>query len=75
MRDRVVAVISRVLNVPVAELNNTSSPDTIKNWDSLKHMALILALEEELQVAFSDDEIVTMLTVGGIANAVDKKNS
>ncbi|MBM4149925.1 MAG: acyl carrier protein, partial [Lentisphaerae bacterium] len=56
MRDRVVAVISRVLNVPVAELNNTSSPDTIKNWDSLKHMALILALEEELQVAFSDDE-------------------
>lgn len=48
MKDKVFKVVSQVMGIPIAEVNMDSSPDTIAGWDSLKHMNLILALEEEL---------------------------
>jgi len=47
-----------VLNIDVSLINNESSPDNIENWDSLKHMNLIVALEEEFEIEFDDEEIV-----------------
>lgn len=64
MKDKVIAIVSRVMDVPVAELNEDSSPDTVRGWDSLKHMNLVLALEEELGVQFSDTQIVEMNSIG-----------
>ena len=61
------------MNVPIDQLNDDSSPETIANWDSLKHMNLILALEEKFAVAFSDDEIVSMLSVKSIVEILSKK--
>jgi acyl carrier protein len=61
------------MNVPIEQLDDDSSPDTVANWDSLKHMNLILALEEEFAVAFSDDEVVEMLSVKSIVEILSKK--
>ncbi len=51
------------MDVPVEQINENSSPDTIEAWDSLKHMNLILALEESLNVQFTDEQIVEMLSM------------
>jgi len=61
--NRVLKIVSQVMEVPLEQLKEESSPDTVKNWDSLKHMNLILALEEEFNITFSDEEIVEMLSV------------
>jgi acyl carrier protein len=58
MEDRIKKVMSDVLNIDVSLINNESSPDNIENWDSLKHMNLIVALEEEFEIEFDDEEIV-----------------
>ena len=73
MRNEILEIISQVMNTPVELLNDETSPDTIENWDSLKHMNLILTLEEKFSVSFSDDEIVSMLNVGSIVETVSKK--
>lgn len=73
MKDRIVEVISQILNVPIEQLDDDSSPDTVQNWDSIKHMSLILALEEKFRVAFSADEVVEMLSVGRIIEVLKKK--
>lgn len=73
MRDRVFRIASQVFDFPVEQLNEDSSPDTIENWDSLKHMNLILALEEELNITFSDEEIVEMLSVGLVIETLKEK--
>lgn len=73
MKDRVLKVVSQVMNVPVEKLNEESSPDTIENWDSLKHMNLILSLEEEFNVSFSDEEITEMLSIKLIIEALKMK--
>ncbi len=64
MNDRVFKVISQVLNVPLTQINEESSPDSIAEWDSLKYMNLVLALEEEFNVQFTEEQIVEMLNVG-----------
>jgi len=58
MEDRIKKVMSDVLNIDVSLINNETSPDNIENWDSLKHMNLIVALEEEFEIEFDDEEIV-----------------
>jgi len=73
MKERVVEIVSQVMNVPIEQLDEDSSPDTIENWDSLKHMNLILALEEKFAVAFSDDEVIEMLSVRRIVEILEKK--
>ena len=54
-------VMSAVFAVSRNQINNESSPDTIEEWDSLKHMNLIIALEEEFKIQFTDDDTLLML--------------
>jgi acyl carrier protein len=73
MEDRIKKVMSNVLNVDVSLINNESSPDNIENWDSLKHMNLIIALEEEFEIEFDDDEIVDSMSYATILNILNSK--
>ena len=57
MESRIKKVMGDVFNIGVDSINNDSSPDNIENWDSLKHMNLIVALEDEFEVEFDDEEI------------------
>lgn len=52
-------------------INNNSSPDNIDNWDSLKHMSLIVALEEEFEIEFSDDEIFNTMSYSLIVDVLE----
>jgi acyl carrier protein len=73
LRERVVKIAGRVFRVPMAEIQDTSSPETIASWDSLLHMRLVLALEEEFGVQFDAEEIVKMQRIDGILDILSKK--
>ena len=62
VQDRVNNVMSAVFEITIEQINENSSPDTIESWDSLKHMNLVIALEEEFDCQFSDIEIVDLLS-------------
>jgi len=49
-------VMGSILKVDPASLGPDSSNDNIETWDSLKHMNLVLALEEEFGVSIPDEE-------------------
>jgi acyl carrier protein len=72
LRDRVVRVTSQVLNLPAEAITEESSPRTVEGWDSLGHMNLMLALEEEFGVQFSDERILQLLSVGTIVQALQE---
>lgn len=60
-KSKLQKVMSAVFNLPVDLINENSSPDNIGSWDSLKHMNLILALEEEFNVSLTEDQVVEIL--------------
>ena len=54
--ERIVKVMTSVLGVSKDQINENSSKDTIAGWDSLKHMNLLLALEQEFNVTIPDED-------------------
>jgi acyl carrier protein len=61
MEIKIREIMAQVFNVPEASINSLSSPDTIESWDSLKHMNLVTALEEEFNVRLTYEQISEML--------------
>ena len=61
LKKKIVEVMSAVFEVSPKFISEVSSPDTIKSWDSLKHMNLIIALEEAFEIEFTDSETVELI--------------
>lgn len=55
--DRIKNTMSIVFEVPLEDIKEDSSTDNIENWDSLRHLNLILGLEEEFDVSIPDEEV------------------
>jgi len=66
-------VMSIVFEIPIDGINNFSSSDNIESWDSLKHMNLIIALEEETEINFSEDEIIEMTNYKKIKKIIESR--
>jgi len=49
-------VMSTMLKVDISTIEDDSSMDNIPSWDSLAHMNLVLALEEEFHVTIPDED-------------------
>lgn len=49
-------VIATMLTVDESAIDQDASMDTILTWDSLRHMNLVLALEEEFKVSIPDED-------------------
>ena len=63
LEDRIKNSMSAVFEIPADRINDESSPDTIGSWDSLKHMNMVVALEEEFNVQFTDDNIIELINM------------
>lgn len=61
------------MNVPIKLLNEESSPDNVESWDSLKHLNLILAIEQDFGITLSDEEIIEMMNVQLILEILKNK--
>ena len=53
---RVKTIMASVLEVDPSIITANASMDTVPSWDSLRHMNLILALEEGFGISFPDDD-------------------
>jgi acyl carrier protein len=73
MENRIKKVFAAVLNIQPADIKESTSPDTVGSWDSLKHMQLVVALEQEFNVQFDDQEMLEMHNYGLISAIVKDK--
>ena len=51
-------------------VNDTTTSEDIEEWDSLEHINLIAAVEQEFGVKFSMGQVVTMKNVGEMADII-----
>ncbi len=73
MENRIKEIISVVFETDLSMIDDNASPETIENWDSLKHMNLIAVLEEEFNITFTDNEILEMLSYKLVLRKVKEK--
>lgn len=70
---RIGGVLSDVFGVDPAAVGPDTSKDTVVGWDSLQHLTLILALEEEFGIHFDDEESVTLVNYPLIVTIVSER--
>jgi len=73
VEDRIYRVVSDVMGVPVTDISDESSPDTIEAWESLSHINLVLALESEFGISLAPEDVLEMLSVGLIKTILSEK--
>lgn len=59
---RLAKVLSDVLAVPADAINEETSVDSVKSWDSFNHMKLVLALESEFGISFTEEQTVEIIS-------------
>ena len=62
--DKLHQCFSRALGIPLERVTDGLAYNTIKEWDSVGHMALVVELETEFGVMFDTDDILGMSSVG-----------
>ena len=62
IENRIKTVMANVLNIDVSQISEVSSADTLQNWSSLNHMSLAIALEEEFNISFKDEQLVEIIS-------------
>lgn len=73
MDERLKALLAEVLRLPPSAVTGQLTMKDVESWDSLKHMELIVAIEEKFGVQLSFGEIVIMNSVEGIRRVLAEK--
>ena len=71
--DRVRRIAADVLEVPQQSIQPDSSPESVETWDSVHHLNLVLALEQEFRVQFEPEEIDEMYNIERIVAVLTSK--
>lgn len=66
-------LFAKVLREPVTSLSAQSSPKTVRSWDSLRHIELIMSAETEYKVSFTASEVTTIRTLGCMRELLQQK--
>jgi acyl carrier protein len=80
IEQRIKAVMAKVFKMDINDINDDASPDNIHQWTSLEHVDLVLNLQQEFDIEFTDSQIVEALlsyksVVETITATLEEKNS
>jgi acyl carrier protein len=59
--------------MPASRINEEMAMKDVEAWDSLKHMEVIVALEQNFEIELSFDEIVNMKSVAEIKRVLRER--
>jgi len=65
-------LMASVLRVPAQSITQDTSMDNVPSWDSLKHMNLVLAIEEEFKVSIPDEDAANITSYALIKLVLDE---
>ena len=65
---KIINIVSDILNINRLNLSQKSSLYNIEKWDSLKHIQIIMAIEDQFKIKFSVDDMNNASSVGKLIN-------
>jgi acyl carrier protein len=70
MKKKILDIANRVFNHAV---DTDSKINDFESWDSLGQLTLFMALESELKIKFTHDEIIEMSSINKILDLLENK--
>lgn len=70
IENKVISVISKVLK---EDVDIDTSRKNSNNWDSLKHIEVIFAIEDEFGIEFTEEEMANMNSVSSFIRKLNNE--
>ena len=71
--DKIIKIVKNVFENSELVISDSTLVSDITEWDSLGHINLIMELEEEFNIKFQINEIISITGVNDLLNLIEKK--
>lgn len=68
--EKVAEIFCDEIGIDAGTASDDMAYDSLKGWDSLKHLVIVSRLEDEFELEFEVDDIIDMSTLGKIKDIV-----
>ena len=75
MKERIIEVLSKQLRIDASEITEDSSIMEDLGADSLDLVEILMTLESEMGIVISDEDALTLKTVGDVADYLERVTS
>ena len=66
-------ILAEVFELDPSTIDNTTSIENVELWDSLQHFSMIVSVEQEFGVRFSEDEMGELVSYERLRSALAAK--
>lgn len=73
VRTRLVEIFSATLDLSPDGVTEELSAETAEGWDSIRHLMLVLALEDAFSITFDESQITELMTFSALRKAVEER--
>ena len=63
-------LINEIFETDINSYDTQKNINELDNWDSMKHMQLIIGVEEKFHISLSGDEIASLVTLQDLINKI-----
>jgi acyl carrier protein len=70
---QVIEIMASTFKIDATKIPENADPSTLSEWDSIKHLSLIIAIEEHFQIRFTDDESLELISLPLIVHILESK--
>lgn len=68
-------LISAAFSIDAASISDDDTPETVGGWDSITQLMLLTSIEDEFGLQFTDEEIVSVNSIGDVRRLVSSKTN
>jgi len=73
MNERIRHILAVVLEMPEHDIHESLAAEQTSNWDSIRQLNLVMALEDAFAVSFSSEELGSLTSYRAIADALAQR--
>tara|TARA_B100000745_G_scaffold212852_2_gene141090 strand:- start:5054 stop:5281 length:228 start_codon:yes stop_codon:yes gene_type:complete len=66
-------IMADILSIPISEIGDEAHAESIEKWDSLNHMNMMIAIEQQLGIVFTESELVELNSLQSIVESIELK--
>jgi acyl carrier protein len=72
---KLVEIVAELFDLKAAAVHEALTPEDVELWDSMNHLRLVSAVEEEFQIKLSMQEIESIRSLGILQALIEQRAS
>ena len=70
---KIAETLSVIVDDPSLTLTEAMTAEDVPEWDSVNHVKLMIALEQDLNIRFEPDELAAAENVGALIDQIERR--